>query len=243
MMYGNLCTEFYDLDKKFAPKDEIDFYTQFINKNDLILEPMCGSGRLLIPLLQNNFMVHGVDNSPAMLKSCRERAKQFGLEPTLFHESIESMKLDNKYDAILIPLGSFQLLYPRKLAFKSLNNFYEHLKNHGKLILDLFIPWDALYENNDEQFSEREVKTQDGAVIQIKSHDKANKYEQTICSDSIYTKIIDGKEVGKEEEQMYIAWYYRYEMELMLEKCGFKNISYKEEFFRDENHMIFIASK
>ena len=30
-------------------------------------------------------------------------------------------------------------------------------------------------------------------------------------------------------------------MELILEKCGFKNITYKEEFFGDEDHMIFVA--
>lgn len=47
--------------------------------------------------------------------------------------------------------------------------------------------------------------------------------------------------VAKEDEEMYLCWYYRYEMELILEKYGFKNITCKEEFFRNENHMLFIA--
>jgi hypothetical protein len=40
---------------------------------------------------------------------------------------------------------------------------------------------------------------------------------------------------------MHIAWYYRYEMELILEKHGFNNIAYQEAYFRNEKHMIFIA--
>ncbi len=45
--------------------------------------------------------------------------------------------------------------------------------------------------------------------------------------------------VFRGEIKMYLCWYYRYEMEFILEKYGFKNITYKEEFFRNENHMIY----
>lgn len=44
MMYGKLCTEFYDADKQFAKADELKLYQEVFTKNDLILEPMCGSG-------------------------------------------------------------------------------------------------------------------------------------------------------------------------------------------------------
>lgn len=53
--------------------------------------------------------------------------------------------------------------------------------------------------------------------------------------------MVDDKIVTEESEQMHICWYYRYEIELILEKYGFKNIQYQEEYFRDENHMIFVA--
>src|SRR3990167_4001047 len=113
MMYETLCTEFYDADKKFAPEDEINFYKSFFTKNDLILEPMCGSGRLLIPLLQAGYHIHGVDNSKAMLNSCKNRAAKLKLNPILYAESIETLSLPDKYNIILTPLGSFQLFYPR----------------------------------------------------------------------------------------------------------------------------------
>ncbi len=241
MMYQSLCTEFYDLDKKFSLSDEINFYKQFLDKEMLVLEPMCGSGRLLIPLLQEDYLIHGVDSSTAMLKSCKERAANYGLDPTLFKESIETMALSSSYDRMLIPLGSFQLFYPRLIAFNALQNLKKHLKPNGKLILDLFVPWDALYENRQEEVTNKEVLLPHGGKIIHHSHNTVSKHKQSIYCNSSYKKIIDGQVIAEESEQMHICWYYRYEMELILEKQGFKNIVYREEHFSNEDHMIFIA--
>jgi SAM-dependent methyltransferase len=241
MMYGTLCTEFYDTDKKFATTEEIDFYKSIFDKSNLILEPMCGSGRLLIPLMQEGYAIHGIDNSPQMLKSCKERVAKFGLSPILFEEKIEDIILQNQYDGIIIPFGSFQLFYPRTLAFQMLEKFKTFLKPNGKLVMDMFVPWDALWKNNEEEKSYREVTTEDGSVIKIDSHSSANKYEQFILGKSTYTKLVDGKVVAQEKEQMYICWYYHYEMELILEKCGYINIHYQERFLNNENQMTFIA--
>jgi hypothetical protein len=87
------------------------------------------------------------------------------------------MKLPQKYDGIVIPFGSFQLFYPRSNADRALKIFRDHLKPKGKLVMDLFVPWDALYENNEEEQSKREVKTSAGSVIKIHSHNITNKHE------------------------------------------------------------------
>lgn len=52
-----------------------------------------------------------------MLKSCRERTAQLGLHPILCETGIETMILPQIYDAIIIPIGSFQLFYARSVAF------------------------------------------------------------------------------------------------------------------------------
>lgn len=241
MMYGSLCTEFYDADKKFSTPDEVNYYKKFLNKNDFILEPMCGSGRFLIPLLQDGYSVHGIDNSFSMLSSCKERAANLGLNPILFDGSIETISLDRHYNKIIIPYGSFQLLYPRSSAHQTLVNLKKHLLPNGKLILDLFIPWEWLYENAEDQVSERQIEVDNKSIIKIKSHNKINKFEQYCFGKSTYTKLIDNKIVAEENEQMYLSWYFHYEMELILEKFGFKNISLEEQFFNNENHLIYTA--
>ena len=72
--YGPLCTLFYDADKPVAPDTEVGWYAQRLPKvTGPALELMCGSGRLLVPLVEQGFKLHGVDSSPAMLASCESR--------------------------------------------------------------------------------------------------------------------------------------------------------------------------
>lgn len=243
MMYGKLCTKFYDADKKFASFEEVAFYENIFKKSDLILEPMCGSGRLLIPLLQAGYSVHGLDNSSDMLESCRNRASGLGLQPTLIEADVGTMKLSDQYDGIIIPLGSFQLFYPRESAFHALEVIKAHLKTNGKLVMDVFVPWDVLYENNEAEKSQRSVETSGGSMIESDSESIANKHEQTIFSKIKYREIVEGNVICQEEEKMHVAWYYRYEMELILEKFGFRNIQCQTRYLNGSDHLTFMAEK
>ena len=57
--YKKLCSEYYDLDKPSAPTEALEYYhKEALRANGPVLEPMCGTGRFLIPLLERgiNFM-------------------------------------------------------------------------------------------------------------------------------------------------------------------------------------------
>ena len=67
--YGRLCTEVYDITKPQAPADALEFYLRHLGSADEpVLEPMCGSGRFLIPFLEWGVDIDGTDASPYMLK-------------------------------------------------------------------------------------------------------------------------------------------------------------------------------
>lgn len=240
--YGNLCTEFYDADKQLADGDELQLYQELFSKEEPILEPMCGSGRLLIPLLQLGYDIEGFDNSTHMLERCKQRAKALGLNPILYQDTIDNFSTSKQYQSIIIPLGSFQLLYPREKACESLVKFHRWLIPGGKLVMDLFVPWEAMYEHGEVDTSTREVKLATGESIQIDNHTTTNKFEQHSLSKTRYTKYSGEKAIAKEEEQMDILWYYPYEMELMLEKHGFKHIRKIKRFLNGSDHMTLIAT-
>lgn len=242
-MYKKLCAEFYDNDKPFADKNEIDFYEKVFTKDQLILEPMCGSGRLLVPMLEAGFKVHGVDNSPYMLENCKNRLKQRNLHTELFEQSVTEMQLLQKYDGIIIPFGSFQLLYPRDIAYNTLDILHNHLKPNGKLFLDMFIPWEAMYPGGEEETSKKKTILPDGSIITHQSHSKANKIEQYYTSHSAYEKIVSGNVIATEEETMHLCWYFIYEFELILETHGFKNIKRIKKVANDEELMAYIGIK
>ena len=240
-MYGPLCAEFYDADKQFATPGEVAFYKSIFKKGDLILEPMCGSGRLLIPLMKEGYMMHGIDNSHYMLQSCRDRASRFGLRPVLFEQKVEDAFLTDLYGGVIIPLGSFQLFYPREVAFQILDKIRTCLKPNGKLVMDLSEPRNALGENNDMGHSHREVQTNNNTVIKLNDQFRINKREQFVLHDFTYTKWVDGQVVSQEKEQMFVCWYYRDEMELILKKCGFRILRCEEQFLNNQDQISFIA--
>ncbi|MBK8207742.1 MAG: class I SAM-dependent methyltransferase [Planctomycetes bacterium] len=72
--YGDLCTQFYDLDKPQAPELALEWYSQRLQGAGRVLEPMCGSGRFLVPLVSRGLLVDGVDPSEPMLRACRAKA-------------------------------------------------------------------------------------------------------------------------------------------------------------------------
>lgn len=243
MMYGQLCTEFYDADKKFASDDELKLYQEFFSKDDILFEPMCGSGRLLIPLMQLGYTVHGIDRSLAMLNSCKLRANALNLYPVLFEDDISNFKTTQKYNGVVIPFGSFQLFYPRKNAYHALEKFYDLLLLNGKLVLDLFVPWETMYEHGAIDESKSQMVLPSNEIIEIHSYTTSDKFSQHMHSKNKYVKYFNKKLIAEESEEMDILWYYSFEMELILEKYGFKNIKRIDRFLNQSQHMTFIANR
>ena len=104
--YGKLCTAYYDLDKPFAPSDALAFYqARAAQSSGPVLEPMCGSGRFLIPLLQAGIPIEGVDASREMLAACALRAAGLGLTPKLYEQALEKLSLPQRYSLAFIPVG------------------------------------------------------------------------------------------------------------------------------------------
>lgn len=108
--YGELCTEVYDLTKKVGQSlsGDIEYYRDRLKDcKGRILEAMVGSGRVIIPLLESGLNVDGVDYSSEMLASCRRHCEARGLKPELYEANLKELSLDIKYEAIIIPTGSF----------------------------------------------------------------------------------------------------------------------------------------
>lgn len=241
MMYNQLCTEFYDIDKQFATDDELKLYFEQFNTSDLLLEPMCGSGRLLIPLLQAGYQVHGFDSSQCMLESCKRRAEQLHLTTSVTLNNIESISIKQKYDGIIIPLGSFQLLYPRTNAYMALEKFKNLLAPGGKLILDFFIPWEALYENAECETSTRQVDLPTGECIIAENQTTVDKWNQHMLSKTSYKKMLLNNLISQENETINILWYYPFEIILMLERYGFSDIKRIDRFLNNHEQLTYIA--
>jgi len=136
--YGSIAAEIYDIDKPYFALPDTRFHLErFAGFGRPILEPACGSGRTLVPLLQAGLDVTGFDPSGEMLDRCRVRCAEAGFAPELSRQRYEDFAYDRRFGAILIPVGSFTLVDDFAAALAVLGRFREHLEPGGVLVIDL----------------------------------------------------------------------------------------------------------
>ncbi|QTM98940.1 methyltransferase domain-containing protein [Sediminibacillus dalangtanensis] len=221
--YHKLSSEVYDMDKYIGLSfGDVEFYgDRLASCKGQVLEPGVGTGRMLIPLLESGLKVDGMDVSQEMLKICRHNCDDRGLNPKLFEGQMESFSSDTKYEAIIVPNGTFLLLHKREDSIKAIKNFYNHLSNGGRLILDTFLETDF----SIDKISTRTWKTKNGDIITLESKvvevDYLNQYK---ISHNRYEKWNNGELLHTELEQFPLRWYGVEEFKMLLEKIGFEDI-------------------
>lgn len=168
--YKSLCTAFYDTDKPIASSSEVEFYAHYLQGHSSILEAMCGSGRLMIPLLERGFEVEGIDSSTEMLASLSARLQQKNLSATFYEGDVLHYPSPKKYSAIIVAVGSFQLIIDLNQALAVLKKFYQLLLPNGFIIIDTFIPWEALQKADEPDISHRTISLDTKSKIEMHSN-------------------------------------------------------------------------
>ncbi len=139
--YGKLRAQHYDIGT--ADSQIVDFYLELwrgLGRPTPVLEPMCGTGLKLIPLLEAGAEGDGLDASPFMLAICRAKCEAKGLDCTLYEQFVEQMALPRRYGFIFIPDRSFGHIHDKTLAAACLQRLYDHLAPGGWLVLDVRPP-------------------------------------------------------------------------------------------------------
>lgn len=221
--YSSLSAEVYDLDKPIGKSfGDVEFYRERLASNDgRILEPASGTGRLLVPLLEDGLHVDGFDSSAEMLDICRAHCKERGLHPKLFEADMQTFRIDVQYDAIILPAGTFQLLAGREQAIKALKNFRKHLAPGGRLLIDLYIPQGFEIDRPKT----RTWQTKKGEVITLESKTvEVDWIKQYSVSHNRYEKWQGGKLIQTELERFPMRWYGVEEFKLLLGSQNFEDI-------------------
>ena len=241
--YYGLVVETYNL---FHPQENINdaaFYKKLIDEVDgAVLEIMCGSGRVLIPLLRQNIDIDGLDCSNEMLASCREQVLNEDLNCNLYEQYAHEMKLPRKYKTIILSYSSFALIVDRNQAFATLSKIYQHLEDGGQLLLDMAIPWLSNKEQADAGIWKLSRKgfLSDNRLVHISKASEYNLLEQLEYSQIKYEVYQHGKLVDALVDEIQCRYYGKYELQLLLEKSGFCKIrtygdfQYKEATKEDE---------
>lgn len=227
--YHRLSAESYDLWFPTRPYEDEDFYRTLIRKNDApALEVGCGTGRLLLPFLEEKLQVEGVDISKEMLDVCQKKAEALGLHPTVFCQSMQELDLPHRYGCIFIPFGSFMLVERSSHAPQALRTLHHHLTNDGVLAIPLFDPTKtdiAVDAPVSGQWRlRRQQRRGDGADVECWERsifDMENKIQKI----EYHLKVIDNEKVIEETvEKDTLYWYSQGEFASMLHEAGFSHV-------------------
>lgn len=229
--YGELCTQVYDLTKTTGQSlnGDLEYYQGKLKHcQGRILEAMVGSGRLMIPLLESGLTVDGVDYSPEMLASCRKNCKERGLQANLYESNLPNLSLPHRYEAIIIPCGSFLLIEDRQESVKALKRLYEHLEPGGRLLLDLFLP-DKNFEIGKTETSAFHLPDGDTITLENKLVE-VDWFNQFSVSHLKYEKWRNGSLIQTELQRFALRWYGIEEFKLVLKDVGFSDVQVCADF-------------
>lgn len=140
--YSRLVAEVYDIDQPIGRSvGDIEWHVGALSGiAGRVLEPGCGTGRVLVPLLEAGHDVEGVDHSPEMLEICRRHCRERGLDPTLYVDDMATFVRPQRYAAIVVPRGQIRNIEGRAATRQALAGFRASLQPEGLLTLDLSIP-------------------------------------------------------------------------------------------------------
>lgn len=217
--YGSLCTEMYEILHETAPQDELEFYLSYAQKGQKILEPLCGSGRFLVPFMERGFSISGIDLSEEMLGKLREKVP----DAKVVCADLAEYSTKERFDYIFISSSSVSLFTRMDLLERILKNLKDLLAPKGKLVFSV----DTVANRcpDDREFKRSAcVKTKEGFDLVLKTKNYYEVQSQTQFSPGIY-ELYHGTQLLQSEPMDFQTHLYEFgEMEQYLRKLDFTTV-------------------
>lgn len=134
---------FYELEMA-AYCDDLPFYLNNIKAGDHVLELGCGSGRLTRRLADHGAVMTGIDCSAEML---RRADRSTAGRVSYICMDMRDIALRSRFDAVIIPYNTLNLLTDRDEIAACLQGCRGHLLPGGKLLLHLYAAGEELVGN------------------------------------------------------------------------------------------------
>ena len=174
--------QYYDLAFRSETRPEADFieaacrkYCSFTVRH--LLEPACGTGRLIAELAARGYRMTGLDLSKLALNHLRRRLVRQGLCADVFRADMADFRPTEPVDAAYCTFSSFRHLLTEEAARRHLECVAGGLRPGGIYILGLhLLPRNAGRESAD-RWVERHGRTRISVTIRVLETDRRRRVE------------------------------------------------------------------
>ena len=245
--------EYYDIDHAITV--DIPFYIDYANATGgPILELACGTGRVLIPIAEAGFTVHGIDISENMLQVARRKISEKDLWDRVNLTCGDMAEFDlplKNFSMAFVAVRSFMHLFTQESQLGCLSCVHRHLKPGGILVMDLYAPrYSKLAQPPEEDFTVRKeyILPNGNRVIHKRRWMGTDPINQINTEEILFEEYgPDGVLVRTRMVPLDTRYTFRYELELLLEKTGFKVQSiyrdYDKNPYDGTGEIIVVAQK
>lgn len=233
-------------DSHISLESDIDFYVEEAKKSaGEVLELGCGTGRILIPTARAGVVITGIDRSLPMLEIARRKTAELPTPVreriTLLEGDMRSFKTDHKFDLVTVPFRAFLHLLTVDDQKQALKNIHRHLDDRGRLIFNIFDPNIDIIAAHRGYMGESIKKISDfihpenGRRVIAWDSRVYDLAEQKIRETRMFDEIgNDGRVLNRWYVPLELRFIYRYEMEHLLELCGFRILDLFGDYDRSE---------
>lgn len=218
---------FYDAENA-GKTDDINLYLQLAQQHGgPLMDIGCGTGRVMIPLAQNGYEMHGIDIEQAMLdraEECRQASDILKKNMTLHHGDVLSYELDKKFKLMLVPYNGLMHFHDQETQLKVLQKLRSWTADDGLMVLDLpnageiFATQETAAVMMERTFLEPET----GHMVMQQSVSYLDRVRQLLQVTWIYDEITGDGTLKRTFAPLVLYYYFYSEIKLLLERCGFE---------------------
>jgi SAM-dependent methyltransferase len=114
---------------------EKQFYGPFLAAGDRVLVVGCGSGRDLIPLLEQGCRAEGLEPVAACADLARARVAARGLSAPVYTADIAAATLSGRYDVVIFSWFCYSYIPQRAQRIAVLRRVKDHLTTGGRILI------------------------------------------------------------------------------------------------------------
>jgi len=189
-----------------------------------VLEVACGTGRILLRLLQDGIDADGLDAYPDMLARLREKADAAGLAPRVVEADMRDFTLPRRYARVLCPFNAFAHCATIDDQLRALVRMREHLEDGGALVMHMSYPGPSLWLGLDgepvlEHTSRHPLNGHALELWDVRYKNPVGQYQRSVME--IRELDSAGRLVEIQRLETTQRWVYRFELELLFRAAGF----------------------